>query len=271
MIDYKINFYLKKLISALPNQTKDKFIPVLKEAFYARIFKKEKTLLVQKKEIVKGKYTCNLYAYSLKDASFKFKVEIPRNYFLVYCLEVGRERSMGMVCKPIDTNDYYAVEYSIESNGRIRKVRNRLCTENIDKANRFNDNLKDCIYPVTELKTDKENNEVYWKYNGNHISITTKEHIVYAIYHDFEEIILLLTADSVGNRSVYLYNLDGSIKFKLEFPEGFMVSYCPTQIFEYNRTVLSIICHNPEISISNELRYIVIPDNGDLVYIGIQR
>ncbi len=272
MLDIKTNFYLNNLFNSISKELEDKLFFILKDAFYARIFEKEQTLLVQKKENINGRYTSQLYAYSLENINFKFKVEIPKGYFLVYCLEVGESKSMGMICKPIDINNFYAIEYAIEKeNGRLSKVRQRLCTENINQANCINNSRQNCLYPVTELTTNQQNHTVSWKYNFVQKYIRCKENIVYAVYHDFEEVILLLTSDNDDNRSAYLYNLDGSMKLKLELPKGFKISYCPTQYFEYDRTVVLLICHNPDISTCDDLKYIIVPDNGDLIYIGRQR
>lgn len=271
MINYDTNFYLNRLVDSLSEKLRSKFIPILEDAFYARVFKKEKTILIQKREYINGKYTSQLYAYSLKNATLKFTVEIPYGYFLVYCSEVGKDKSMGIICKPIDRSDHYAVEYAIEKNGKLNEVRKRLCTEDINKANCTVNTSQNCIYPVTDLKVNKQNCTVSWKYNTIDTSIYSNENIIYAVYHDFEEVILLLTSAGDNSRNVYLYNLDGSMKLKLELPNGFLISHCPTQTFEYGRTVLVLICHNSSISVYNDLKYMIIPDNGDLVYIGQER
>ncbi len=268
----EVNFYLDKLIDISSEKLKSKLPLILKDSFYARAFTKEQTLLVQKRENISGMYSNQLYAYSLDNGNFKFKVSIPTGYFLVYCLEVGPSRDMGMVCKPLDNDNHYAIEYTIEKQtGHLTKIRERLCTENINQANSIDNTCKNCIYPITNLITNKNSNEVNWKYNSIQKNICFSENIVYAVYHDFEEIILVLTSDQKGDRDVYLYNLDGSIRLKLELPNGFKISHCPTQNIQHNRTALLVICYNPDISMYNELKYMLVPDNGDLIYLGYQR
>ena len=270
MISNKLNFYLNKVYDSIPQNLKEVFDNILNNATYARVFEKEQTLLVQ----VKEDFHYQLYAYSLVDGSFKFKVDIPEDYFLMYCVSVKKSDSMGMICKPKDINDKYAIEYAIDkTNGNLSDIRKILSTENINLANSAENTSENSIYPITELYTNKKENSVKWKYNSNQISIKCNENeiIVYCIYHDFEELVLLLTEDKNNKRNVYIYNLDGSFRYKLCMPTNFEISYCPTKLFDYDRNALHIICYNQEISKYDELKYVLVPDNGDLFFAGYQR
>ena len=90
---------------------------------------------------------------------------------------------MGMICKPIDINDHYAIEFSInKDNGELCEIRHRLCMEDINLANSSDNTSENSVYPVTEIMTDKQKNSVVWKYNSKKVCIYSNEDIVYAIY-----------------------------------------------------------------------------------------
>lgn len=266
----KLNFYTDNLINSVPYAKT--LISELSRAKYVKCFESLNIVLVLKGQFVEKKHGYIVNAYSVVDGTLLYEVKIPEGYFPLYFTYIATNNTMGMVCKPNDKDIKYAIECTIDKDtGKITFKRELLCTEKILIANWNCDKNADWQYPVANFAIDKDNNIVSWTFNSKNVKLSCEQEILEALYCDFQETILTVTQNSVGEKQVKLYNLDGSYRLTIQIPQGFeLLSHPPCFYHSVERYTLTLLLYNPQLSI-DALLYMIIPDNGDLVYKGISR
>lgn len=259
-------FQLKQISYVVP----DNLIPILNDAFYARIFENENILLVQKLIEHVDYSTMVLEAYDWEEGIFKFKVEIPEGYALMYPCGIGANSSMGMLCVPEDYNNNCAIEYLIDkNNGNLTEYKKRLFINSI-KADK--PNIIQGDFTVTNFKEDKKNNKVCWIYNeADKIEVVLDEQLDNAFYYTLEKLIIVVTEKNQFMKNVFLYNVDGTLKYKVEMPEGFEIIYCGYNSADDRHSALGLVTGNNDIAEGFLLFYWLIPETGEFVYLHRER
>lgn len=267
----KFNFYFNKYLESVSEIQKEYLQKLYCDAKYIRIFDKEDIVLAINGKLKDTEYKYSVKAYSFTSGDFKYEVEFEQGYFPLYFSYVGINKKIAIICKtkPLSVGD--AIEYEIDVyNGKIINTRTLPCNESILIADftKANNQIKSV---VSDLTIDNACNKVRWIFKERPISVKLEQKALEAVYSDFQETIVIVAEDEKQGKGVYLYNLDGSYRLKIEIPQGYkLLSHPPCFNHSVEGYALTLLLHNPLLS-DDALLYMIVPDNGDLVYKGITR
>lgn len=265
------NFYYKRFLNKLP----ENLIEKVKSSFYARVFERENCVAIQNLTERNNKDVFMLSVYDLKTGEHKFNVYPPMGYSTLYPYEVTDKKIMGVVFAPIkdETTDRYAIEFAIDkNNGALTEVRRRLY---IFERNENGEYSKSNNLPVTNFQIHKKENKVVWKYNDTTITVRSKHKIKKAIYAPFENMVFIMVdkdfKEIVSHYEVIMYNANGDYIEEVSLPKGYMIHYVPTTHIIENQPVYSLLTTNSNIEEYYFLRYMIVPDNLDYVFVSLER
>lgn len=265
----KFDFYMDNVKKSFTERQLKMLPEDFFDASYIRVFREENIILIEK-VIYKNKiHKVAVFAYSFTDCNFKFEVEIPDEYTPLYFISL--RGNVGMVCKHKNEKEPKAIECEIDKcNGKIIKTRSLPCSGNIMFNNRDNNEISENS-AVKNLSVDKTKNIASWNFNDREITVECNQKILYLSYSDFQETILMLSENEDGKKRADLYNLNGTYRLNLKVPAEFEILEIPCSflISDIGRT-LTLWLYNEKLHFY-ELRYIIVPDNGDLIFTGAIR
>ncbi len=267
----KFSFCIKNVKNSLSQRQIELLPDDFFDASYIRVFEEENLILTEKYVHDNKCLRMAIFGYSFTDCTYKFEVKIPDEYKTLYFTRLSNN-GIGMVCKHKDETQDKAIECEIDKeSGEIIKTRSLPCSGYVMFNNREHSEEIHNDSAVKKLEVDKAKNIASWSFNNQEITIKGKHKILYLVYSDFQETILMISQCENGEKRADLYNLDGTYRLNIKVPAEFEILEIPCSFGIYGiGHILNLWLENSNLHI-DELRYTIVPDNGDLIFTGAIR